>query len=68
MLKRDTEFYFSAGTLPFSGTPKSKKIKRPAFPYIFKSEDTYFLVNRQGPRGVWRTKKYSIELLENLNF
>ncbi|EKE14834.1 MAG: hypothetical protein ACD_12C00273G0008, partial [uncultured bacterium] len=32
--KRDTEFYFSAGALPFSGTPKSKKIKRPAFTVV----------------------------------
>ena len=31
MLKLDAEFYFSVGTLPFSGTPKSKKIKHLAF-------------------------------------
>jgi hypothetical protein len=60
--KRDTKFYFSAGTSSQSRSPESKKIKRPAFILDFKSEDTYFLVNRQGPPlGVWRTKKYGIE-------
>ena len=39
MLKLDAEFYFSAGTLPFSGTPKSKKIKRLAFSYYFNNEN-----------------------------
>jgi len=35
MLKLDAEFYFSVGTLPFSGTPKSKKIKHLAFFHYF---------------------------------
>ncbi len=34
MLKRVTEFYCSVGTLPFSGTPKSQKIKCPAFAVV----------------------------------
>ncbi|PIU37262.1 hypothetical protein COT02_01775 [Candidatus Roizmanbacteria bacterium CG07_land_8_20_14_0_80_34_15] len=53
MLKRDTKFYFSVGTLPFSGTPKSKKIKRPAFAVVCHSRGggnpvlNYILMTRQ---------------------
>ena len=60
MIKLAAEFYFSVGTLPFSGTPKSKKIKRLAFA---KSFNTKVKIPNFLRFVVFRQKIFGIELL-----